>query len=134
MRLYDAGDPNHVAVASSVLNARESYGELMIAPQILYEMRTVLTRPVSDNGFGFSAARFNAVVRDLREAATLLPDPPDLVDRWLALCERCGTIGKRSHDARIAAWMEAHGVGTILTLNPRDFAGFPIQVLSLPTF
>lgn len=101
---------------------------VVICPQVVYELRVVLTRPRIENGYGYSALQFESALEQLTLGARLIPDPSDLVQRWLDVCEAHGIVGKRSHDARLVAWMLAHKVDTLLTLNPRDFAAFPIDV------
>jgi predicted nucleic acid-binding protein len=48
----------------------------------------------------------------------------------LELCERYGFTRQRHYDAQLVATMLAHGIGTLVTENARDFAGLPeIEVL-----
>jgi hypothetical protein len=54
----------------------------------------------------------------------LLDDTPAVLPHWLALVTTHTVEGKRAHDARLAAIVQVHRVGAILTLNPRDFVAF----------
>ena len=130
LRLYDVGDPLHLAVAQEVERRSAQGDEFLVAPQVLYELWVVLTRPRQDRGQGLLPESFNLFAARLRSVGTFLPDPDDLVDRWSRLCDAYGVVGKRCHDVRLVAWMQAHGVDTILTLNPRNFSVFPITVLA----
>lgn len=129
MRFTKPDDPLYARIRRTILGDY-AYDELFICPQVVFEARVVLTRPLADNGFGYSAQRFEETMANVLQAATLRRDPDDLVDMWLRICDRQRIVGKQCHDARFIAWMEAYGVDAILTSNPKHFAGFPgVQVL-----
>lgn len=130
LRLFDREDARYAEVYPHVAHLIQIGVALFVAPQVLYEARVVLTRPVSDHGKGQDAAVFADLIENLRSYAAIIPDPPDLVGRWLELCDAHNVVGKRCHDVRLVAWMRAHGVDTILTLNPKDFSTFPIHVVA----
>ena len=102
----------------------------VLAPQSCYEAYVVLTRPASANGLDVSPSEAEDRVRRLSSVTEVLPDPSDLLVRWLDLCKRHAVQGKSAHDARLAAWAHAHGVRAILTLNPGDFVRYGLVVLS----
>ena len=79
------------------------------------------TRPITRNGLGLSIEETEGAVLLLLQAFVLLPDPPDLLDRWLYLCIRHQVRGLVSHGARIVAWMISHQIDQIYTLNAGDF-------------
>ncbi|MEW6251327.1 MAG: hypothetical protein AB1716_11815 [Planctomycetota bacterium] len=54
----------------------------------------------------------------------MIPDPSDLVDRWLGLCTDLGIRGRSAHDARLVAWMRGNGITHLLTLEA-GFARYP---------
>jgi predicted nucleic acid-binding protein len=54
----------------------------------------------------------------------LLPDSPDTLPNWLALVKAHDIKGKKVHDARLVAVMQAHGVAHLLTFNAGDFKSF----------
>jgi len=60
----------------------------------------------------------------IREKFTCLSELADITDLWQQVASRYDVVGKQAHDARIAAFMLAHGVTFILTLNPTDFARY----------
>ena len=124
LRLLNQTDPEHQLVVSALerLVSRDWYPT--ICSQNLYEFWVVGTRPERQNGFGLEPAfAFNAVT-NLRSRFDWLPDPPDLLDRWLELVTRYSVCGRPAHDARLVALMLAHGVGHILTLNTSDFSRY----------
>ena len=53
-----------------------------------------------------------------------LPEPSDIADVWQRIAVHYTVKGKQAHDARIAAFMIAHGVTRLITLNPADFARY----------
>lgn len=62
-----------------------------------------------------------------------LPENEAVRDALFRLLEAGQCSGKQVHDANIAATMTAHGVGVLVTLNPRDFERFvpSIQLVGL---
>ena len=47
----------------------------------------------------------------------------DVHDEW-GNSLGAGVRGKRTHDARLVAWMQIHDIERVLTFNERDFRGF----------
>lgn len=98
--------------------------EPCVCAQALIEFRCVATRPLDVNGLGVSPSEAKTMTADIRGIFTLLPEPPDIADRWESLVNKYSVIGKPCHDARLVALMLAHGVTHLLTLNPSDFARY----------
>jgi hypothetical protein len=92
----------------------------------------VATRSVDANGFGWSSERTAKEVADLRERFPMLPDSPEVFARWLELVQRFPVHGKRVHDARLVAVLQAHAVEHLLSFNTPDFAAFPFLSLFDP--
>ena len=88
------------------------------------------TRPVSGNGLGLEAARARREVELFLTTYPLLPNPDHLFRRWLHICTEHSVSGRPSYDARLAAFMDGHGIGTILTFNPSDFKRYDVRVIS----
>jgi predicted nucleic acid-binding protein len=124
LRLCATQAPEHADVVRAVAALLVRGDEPMIAAQVLIELWVVATRPVAVNGFGWTVAQTHAAILGFRAQFALLEDTPAVLTHWLALVVANGVEGKRAHDARLAATMLAHGVTTVLTLNPKDFAGF----------
>jgi len=111
--------------ALASLNAWPAAGvALYTNGQILREYLAVATRPSSQNGLGMAQADAVANVRAFRGRLELLAEDRKVADRLLELLDTVECAGKQVHDASIVATMLAHGIGTIATSNPDDFARF----------
>ncbi len=97
---------------------------LCITQQSLFEFWTVFTRPVSANGLGETPQEAVRIVGLLRAVFEVLADPPDLLDRWLSICEQHQISGRPAHDARQVAVADAHGITQIVTSDPGHFQRF----------
>lgn len=67
------------------------------------------------------------------DRANFLREDEAVRDALLHLLDVTACSGKQVHDANIAATMLAHGIGVLVTLNPRDFERFTpaVQVVGL---
>jgi len=102
-----------------------------LVPQNLYEFWTVATRPVRENGLGFSAAQADAelsrlqrIFEPLSPQETPWADHPELLKTWRTLVLENDVKGKVAHDARLVATMTLFSVAQILTFNKGDFVRF----------
>lgn len=95
--------------------------ELVLCPQNFYEFYAVATRPISANGFGLSPQEAIEQLKRLQEAYVVLPESDLVFQHWQALLTRYNIQGKSTHDAKIAAFMIAHGIRKLYTLNKKDF-------------
>jgi predicted nucleic acid-binding protein len=112
--------------------------QLIIVPQNLYEFWAVATRkrgtpPSGQNGLDMTANQASLWLAYFRRRFMLLHDFVDLLDRWHILVKTHGITGLKSHDARLVAAMQTHGISRILTFNANDFKGFPITVIDPAT-
>jgi predicted nucleic acid-binding protein len=74
-------------------------------------------------------------VRLIERLVRILPDTADAYRKWRGLVVTHAVRGVQVHDARLVAWMLAHGVTHILTLNGTDFVRYPgITVLAPAEF
>ena len=101
---------------------------LCISGQILREYLTVATRPAGQNGLGLKPPDALGNVRAIRERTTLLAEDTTVTERLLGLLADVECSGKHVHDANVIATMLVHGVGTVVTMNVRDFAPFGAYV------
>jgi predicted nucleic acid-binding protein len=132
LRLADPDSKQH-AVATQALAQLLSQGdEVYLTPQNFIEFWAVATRPVEANGFGWTSERTAKEVADLQERFPVLPDSPEVFTRWLDLVQRFPIQGKRVHDARLVAVLQAHGVEHLITFNAPDFATFSFLSLIDP--
>ncbi len=90
-------------------------------PQVLTELWVVATRPTEVNGLGWSAARTTDEISRLMNEFPLLEESQQVFSIWLNLVTTLSVLGKRAHDARIAATMLAYGITHLLTFNTKDF-------------
>ena len=124
LRLHNEDSPQHKICVEAVRQLQEEGQELCFCAQVMIEYWNVATRPANVNGFGQTPTDAAADIAQLRESFAILPEPPDMAERWLAMVTRYNVRGKEVHDARLATLMLAHGVTHLLTLNGADFARF----------
>ena len=121
LRLADGQSPDHSRAATAIEHLLARNISLFIGTQVLVEFRAVATRPKNVNGLGWSTATAGEGIRGLRDRFPILVETPDILDRWFRIVERCQVSGKRTHDARLAALVVAHGLHRVLTFNTADF-------------
>lgn len=129
LRLVDRSDPVHVQCRQAVEHLILRGDNPCLAPQVLIEFWVAATRPQGDNGFGWTPDLAQAHVTHLRKLFPLLPDRPEVFDRWLQLVTEHAVLGKQVHDVRLAAFMQVHGVPAVLTLDPRPFRRVGVTVI-----
>jgi predicted nucleic acid-binding protein len=89
------------------------------------ELWNVMTRPVSRNGFGLTAAEAEHEVETIESGMTLLTEESEAAyDEWRRIVVQHAVSGVQVHDARLVATMRVHGVTHLLTLNVSDFARY----------
>ncbi len=94
------------------------------APQNAAEFWNVCTRPAARGGFGLTLGQTDRRLRVIERVIPVLPDSPAAYTAWRALVLAHGVLGVQAHDARLVAFMTAHGISHLLTLNQADFARF----------
>ena len=94
----------------------ESVARLLTTGQPVYftlqniaEFWNVATRPVANNGLGFSAALTFSEVGKIEQALTLLPESPAIYGEWKRLVVQHNVLGSKVHDTRLVAAMIVHG-------------------------
>ncbi len=124
--------PGHES-ALTLLQAGFAERSLYLSGQVLREYIVVATRPEAVNGLGLAADRAIDNARQFHDGANFLAEDGAVRDALFHLLETVPCSGKQVHDANIAATMMAHGIGVLVTLNPRDFERFApsIQVAGL---
>ena len=120
---------SHSLAVESVALLLESGEAVHIAPQNISEFWNVATRPVAQNGLGFSVAQTAAEVARIEQALTVLPDSPAAYAEWKRLVLTHGVMGAKVHDARLVALMNIHGIRRMLTFNTADFKRYDIEAL-----
>lgn len=117
-------NPQHQMIRRAVRILRKRGDEICIVPQICVEFWNVATRPVKNNGFGFSLSDADFFLRLIERVFPLLPDNENVHKKWRKLVVNFGVSGVQAHDARIAAAMSVHKVNHILTFNTSDFTRY----------
>jgi predicted nucleic acid-binding protein len=106
---------------------------LCIVPQNLYEFWAICTRPIMPaNGLGLTIKQAEGELARAKSLFTLIPDSPAIYSEWEQLVARYEAKGRTSHDARLVAAMNVHGIPQILTFNTGDFARYPSIVVLSP--
>ena len=132
LRLADPASPQHPVATQALASLLARGDEVFVTPQNFIEFWAVATRPVDANGFGWSGDRTAQEVTELQSRFPMLPDSPEIFLRWLELVRQLPVHGKRVHDARLAAVLEAHGIEHLITFNTADFAVFTSISLADP--
>lgn len=132
LRVGGAGHPASAVVGAALARLASQGWRACVAAQSLVESWAVLTRPVTANGIGMAPAQARIEIDRITTVFALLPDPPDLFSRWLDLCTAHDVRGRQVYDARLVALMIGSGITRFVTLNPVDFARFPMIELLVP--
>lgn len=124
LRLLEPNHPLRDVVQEAIASRLERGGSLVYSHQVLTEFWVVATRPVEVNGLGMTAQVADMRITDLLRLGRVAAEPATAFDRWRRLVNEANIVGKRAHDARLAAFLTELGVPELITLNPRDFARF----------
>lgn len=124
VRTLRPDDSQHLAAVDAVTSLRTAGHQLVAVPQIFYELWSVSTRPMVNNGLGFSVEQSLEDQRRILESSELFEDDSGVFDAWRDLVAKYGILGKQAHDARLVAAMVRHGITHLLTFNDQDFARF----------
>ena len=125
LRLADPDSPQHPIAPQAFARLLGQGDEIFLTPQNFIEFWAVATRPVNANGFGWNRERTAREVAELQKRFPVLADSPAIFSRWLELVEALPVSGKRVHDARLVAVLQAYEVENLITFNTSDFSGFP---------
>ena len=105
------------------------------------EFWNVCTHPTAKNGFGLTVSETDRRARLIEERFELLLDSERVHAEWRRLVIAHSVMGVPVHDARLVAYMVAHGVGHLLTVNNRDFRRYtgiraihPLEVIGKNNF
>lgn len=127
LRFANTEAEEHGRVDRALDTLLERQDDVVLVPQVLYEFWAVATRPVQNNGLGWSVAKTRDEFGPLRQRFDLLSDAPELFDTWLELVTSHDVKGKQVHDARLVAVMQTHKLNRLLTLNVKEFERYPVH-------
>jgi predicted nucleic acid-binding protein len=133
-RMPDRSDLQYSTAHRAIRSLVATGERLFIVPQNLYEFWAISTRkrgspPSGQNGLGMTVNRASLWLGFFQRQFTLLYDRADMVKLWHDLVKNLGVIGIRSHDLRLVAAMQSHGITTLLTFNTAHFRNCPITVV-----
>lgn len=125
VRICDRSSPDHDSCRNAVSELVRQGQVCLCCAQTLIEFWVVATRPQEVNGLGLTPMDAHANLLDFQQLLTCLREPPDIAARWQALVTEHDVRGRKAHDTRLVAFMQAHDLKDILTLNIADFARYP---------
>ncbi|MGA3027270.1 MAG: type II toxin-antitoxin system VapC family toxin [Bryobacteraceae bacterium] len=120
--------PHHLLFTPADRAIRHLPGQgrrLHIVAQNLIELWVVATRPLGENGLGMTPAEAATELGRIKGMFLFLPETPAIYPAWEALVLDHAVSGKPSHDARLVAAMQVHGLTAILTFDKTGFSRFP---------
>jgi predicted nucleic acid-binding protein len=124
-RLAEPGHSHYQAALDATAALRKRGDIPCVIPQVLYEFWVVATRPVAQNGLGWTAAQAERELVRIESIFPLVLEGALVYSEWRRLVTTLQIVGKTAHDARIVAAMTVHGLSHILTFNTGDFARYP---------
>lgn len=129
LRRTQPAHESHAVAVESVARLLATGEPVHFTLQNIAEFWNVVTRPVANNGLGFSVVLALAEVEKIERALTLLPDVLAMYGEWKRLVVQHGAQGVKVHDARLVAAMNVHNVRRILTFDADDFIRYGVEVL-----
>jgi toxin-antitoxin system PIN domain toxin len=119
-------ESDHYEASRTLLDGAQAGQTLLcLAPQVLIEFYAVVTNPkrVAQPRRPEEAIEVIEKFLSMR-GATLLPVPPDVVSRWLALARKYPVAGSATFDVQLVATMLGNGVRKIFTFDRDHFDRF----------
>lgn len=124
LRICDRSSADHEPCLQAVSELTRHGEPCHTCAQTLIESWVVAIRPRDVNGLGLSPTEALANLVDFQLSMPCLSEPPHIAQRWQSLVAQHEVRGRKAHDVRLVAFMEAYGLSDILTLNAADFARF----------
>lgn len=125
LRSVQPSHPLHESAREALKALMASDQPLFITIQNVAEFWNAATRPVANNGLGYSVEEARQEVARLEGFFDVLSESPVSYREWKALLTAQRVSGVQVHDARLVSIMRAHGIETILTFDKNDFVRFP---------
>ena len=134
LRLVNAQDAQHGMIQLAVRALIAQQESLHIATQNVAEFWNVATRPVANNGFGWSPpVALNALTLEIEPICSVLVESSSNLAELKRLVSTYAVIGRQVHDARLVATMLVWQVPSILTLNDADFRRYAAEGINVVT-
>lgn len=118
-------DPQYRLTRDAVNRLRADDHRLCVTSQNLVEFWVVCTRPAENNGLGLAPGLVERILTRVERAVVRLPDSDEVYKEWRRLVASHAVSGKTSHDARLVAAMNVHGLSRILTFDTEGFVRYP---------
>lgn len=134
LRMSDRTSPMNLIAGRAAATLLIQNHQLFVTSQNITEFWVVATRPVDVNGLGWSVEQTRAEIEQILNQFPQLEETPQIFSHWLNLVTTYQIKGKRVHDARLVAVMQAHTVTRLLTFNPDDFSNIDNLVVVHPQF
>lgn len=129
LRAANKASAQHTVTATALNNLATSGNDLTVASQVLVEFWSVGTRPVEVNGLGWPIEQVEKEVDKILDRFVMLMESEAIFQEWLRLVKAHRVVGKKSHDARLAAFCKIERLDC-LTFNTDDFKRFGIVAVS----
>ena len=97
---------------------------VILIPQVIIEFWASCTRPIANNGLGFTPSEAVTELRRIENVFKTLQETAAIFQKWKEHVTKYGVSGLETHDTRIVAAMITLGVRRILTFNEKDFVRF----------
>lgn len=124
LRSIEPLHPHHRLAVSAVASLLTEDVSVYFTLQNIAEFWNVATRPVENNGLGFSILATLAEVDRIEGLLTFLPDIPAVYSEWKRIIIENNVSGVKVHDARLVATMKTHGVQRLLTFDVDGFTRY----------
>ncbi len=121
LRASDLNALQHPLARDAIYQLLIQGNQCCLTLQILVEFWVVATRPTDVNGFGWTFQRTMEQISQFLSRFIVLEENAQILENWLKLVALYEIKGKRTHDIRLIAVMQSHGITHLLTFNPRDF-------------
>jgi len=132
LRVVQREAPHHPLAVDALAAILAQGDEIFVTAQNLIEFWSVASRPTQANGLGWTVEAVRLEVERVLDQFPLLDDTPAILAHWLHLVSMYQIIGRRVHDARLVAAMQAHEISHLLTFNGDDFRVFAEIVVVEP--
>jgi predicted nucleic acid-binding protein len=129
LRRTQPDHPSHTVAVESIAKLLAAGEPVYFTLQNMSEFWNVATRPIANNGFGFSVALALHELETIERFLPVLPDSPAVYGEWKRLVVQHSVLGSKVHDAKLVAMMNVHGIRRILTFNTQDFARYDIDAI-----
>jgi predicted nucleic acid-binding protein len=110
LRRTEPRHPSHSVAFDSVARFLAEGEPVYFTMQNISEFWNVATRPIANNGLGFSAAAALFELTKIEPSLAVLPDAPEVYGESKSMVVRHNVLGSKVHDAKLVAVMNIHRV------------------------